>query len=72
MVRSGKEEKERTMAEVVVRTVIVRQEAHCVVPYDMFGVFRDESYTRDHVSRGAQVSVLRVRGKGPRTADSGP
>ena len=35
------------MAEVVVRTAIVRQEAHCVVHQDMFGVLGDESYTRD-------------------------
>ena len=53
------------MAEVVVCTTIIRQEAHCVVPHDMFRVLGDESYTRGNISRGACVSVLRIGGRDP-------
>ena len=56
------------MAEVVVCTAIVRQEAHCVVPNDIFGVLGNESYTRGHVSRSTQVSGPRLMGKRKRTA----
>jgi hypothetical protein len=59
------------VAEVVVCTTIIRQEAHCVVPYDMFRVLGDESYTRGHISRGAWGGVLWIgkRDPVPRTVD---